>query len=92
MREKTSTELDARRQHAIELRRWLHQHPELAFTEAETATRVVSELERLAIPAVYSGPVAGVIGRISVDPALPTVAIRAVPGIPACYPNRPVCQ
>ncbi len=72
-----SVTLEAERQHAVELRRWLHRHPELAFTEVETAARVVDELERLGIPSTYPGAGGGVIGRITTDPALPTVAIRA---------------
>ncbi len=70
-------EIDARRAHAVALRRWLHRHPELSFSEAETATRVVAELERLGIPCAYPGPGGGVIGRIETDPALPAIALRA---------------
>ena len=47
--EKLPDDIDARRQHAVELRRWLHRHPELSFNEAETAARVVAELEHLGI-------------------------------------------
>jgi amidohydrolase len=75
--EKLPADVDARREHAVELRRWLHRHPELSFSEAETAARVVSELEHLGIPYTYPGPGGGVIGRITTDPALPTVALRA---------------
>jgi hippurate hydrolase len=75
--EKLPADVDARREHAVELRRWLHRHPELSFGEAETAARVVTELERLDIPCSYPGPGGGVIGRITTDPALPTVALRA---------------
>jgi hippurate hydrolase len=75
--EKLPYGFDARRQHAVELRRWLHRHPELSFNEAETAARVVAELERLCIPCVYPGPGGGVIGRMETDPALPTIALRA---------------
>jgi metal-dependent amidase/aminoacylase/carboxypeptidase family protein len=39
--EKLLVDVDARRQHAVALRRWLHRHPELSFSEAETAARVV---------------------------------------------------
>jgi hippurate hydrolase len=69
--------LKARHEHAIELRRWLHRHPELSFQETETAARVIAELERLGIPYSYAGRGSGVIGRIIVDPALPTIALRA---------------
>ena len=74
---KLPADVDARRHHAVELRRWLHRHPELSFSEAETAARVVAELERLGIPCTYPGPGGGVIGRIETDPSLPTIALRA---------------
>ena len=70
-------DVDARRQHAVALRRWLHRHPELSFNEAETAGCVVAELERLGIPCTYPGPGGGVIGRITTDPERPAVALRA---------------
>lgn len=75
--EKLPADVEARRHHAVALRRWLHRHPELSFNEAETAARVVAELERLGIPCAYPGPGGGVIGRIETDPALPTIALRA---------------
>lgn len=75
--EKRPADVEARRHHAVALRRWLHRHPELSFNEAETAARVVAEFERLGIPCTYPGPGGGVIGRIETDPSLPTVALRA---------------
>lgn len=75
--EKLPSGIDTRREHAVDLRRWLHRHPELSFSEAETAARVVAELEHLGIPYTYPGPGGGVIGRIETDPALPTIALRA---------------
>ena len=60
--QKMPADVDARRERAVELRRWLHRHPELSFSEAETAARVVSELEHLGIPYTYPGPGGGVIG------------------------------
>ena len=75
--EKLPADVEARRQHAVELRRWLHKHPELSFSETETAARVVAELEHLGIPCSYPGAGGGVIGRIETDPALPTIALRA---------------
>lgn len=75
--EKLPSDVEARRHHAVALRRWLHRHPELSFNEAETAARVLAELERLGIPCSYPGPGGGVIGRIETDPSLPTVALRA---------------
>jgi len=67
----------SRQARAVALRRWLHQHPELSFAEVETAGRVTAELARLGIPCDYPGPGGGVIGRIVVDPELPTIALRA---------------
>jgi hippurate hydrolase len=75
--EKLLVDVDAPRQHAVALRRWLHRHPELSFSEAETAARVVAELHRLGIPCSYPGPGGGVIGRLTTGPALPTIALRA---------------
>jgi hippurate hydrolase len=69
--------LSVRRDRAVDLRRWLHQHPELAFKEVDTAQRIVEELKRLHIPFEYPGEGGGVIGRIGDDPGLPTVALRA---------------
>ena len=74
---RAAADVDARQRHAVELRRWLHSHPELSFNEVETAARVVAELERLGIPYSYPGAGGGVIGRITTDPALPTIALRA---------------
>ncbi len=84
-------DVDARRQHAVALRRWLHRHPELSFNEAETAARVVAELGHLGIPCAYPGPGNGVIGRITTDPALPTIALRAeLDALPGRDLTRPV--
>ena len=49
----------------VTLRRWFHQHPELAFEEAETARRIITELERLKIPFDYAGVGHAVIGHIA---------------------------
>ena len=74
---KTPPDDEIRRDRTVELRRWLHRHPELSFQEVKTARRIVAELDRLHIPCSYSGPGDGVIGRITVDPKLPTIALRA---------------
>ncbi len=64
--------------HLLELRHWLHQHPELSFQEIETAKRIMAELEALGIawdyPGVGHAVIASVKGR---DPALPVIALRA---------------
>lgn len=61
----------------VKLRRRFHRHPELAFEEVTTARAIIEELERLGIPWEYSGKGSGVIGRLHVDDALPTIALRA---------------
>lgn len=61
----------------VELRRSIHRHPELAFEEKETAALVMRELDDLGIPYAYEGEGSGVIGRLEVDPELPTIALRA---------------
>ena len=48
----------------VTLRRWLHQHPELSFQEAETAERIISELERLGARYDYAGVGHAVIASI----------------------------
>ena len=68
---------ESRHQHAVEVRRWFHRHPELAFKEIETAKRVIAELDSLGIPCSYSGIGGGVVGYVTTNPDLPTVALRA---------------
>ncbi|MFW5966018.1 MAG: M20 metallopeptidase family protein [Persicimonas sp.] len=63
--------------HMVEVRRAIHEHPELAFEEVETARRIIEELERLGLPYEYGGEGSAVIGRLQVDEDLPTVALRA---------------
>lgn len=60
----------------VELRRDFHRHPELAFREAETAKRIMAELDRLDIPYRYDGVGGAVVGEINNGPG-PTVALRA---------------
>ena len=60
------------------LRRWFHQNPELAFKEAETAQRIIAELERLDIACEYAGVGHAVIGRIpGCDPEKMAIGLRA---------------
>lgn len=63
--------------HMREMRRWLHQHPELAFEEVRTAEYLCEELSRLGIRHRYSGKGGSVIADVIVDPAAPFVALRA---------------
>lgn len=62
----------------VMLRRWFHQHPELSFEEADTAQRIIAELQRLEIPYEYAGIGHAVIGRIAgIDPHRAAIALRA---------------
>ena len=66
-------------QHLIALRRELHQHPELAFHEVETAHRICAELDRLGIPWSYGGEGHAVLGFLEPEGSEggPAVALRA---------------
>ncbi len=60
------------------LRRWFHQHPELSFQEADTAKRIIAELERLGIAYEYQGVGHAVIGTVAgQDSAARAIALRA---------------
>ena len=62
----------------VVLRRWFHQNPELAFKEAETAQKIIAELERLDIECEYAGVGHAVIGRIpGCDPEKMAIGLRA---------------
>ena len=63
--------------HLVEIRRDLHAHPELAFTETRTAGVVAAELARLGIPYVTGVGRTGVVGTIQGGTPGPTLAIRA---------------
>ena len=62
----------------VELRRWFHQHPELAFEEVETAAKIIAELKRIDIDYDYAGVGHAVIGRIpGRDNSKLAIALRA---------------
>lgn len=62
----------------VELRRTLHQFPELAFHEEKTAALIMEELQRLEIPFTYGGVGSGIIARlVGGPPDAPVIALRA---------------
>jgi len=62
----------------VVLRRWFHQHPELSFEEAETAKRIIAELNGLGIGYDYAGVGHAVIATIDgEDSTAPAIALRA---------------
>lgn len=62
---------------AVELRRTIHQQPELGFEEVETAALVAATLERLGIPCRTGVGRTGVVGLIEGAQPGPTLAMRA---------------
>jgi len=61
----------------IALRRKIHEHPELAFEEHETATRVEQFLTRLRIPCRTGIGKTGIVALLEGGKPGPTIAIRA---------------
>lgn len=61
----------------VALRRALHQHPELAFAERETASRLAASLARLGIRDVTRIGETGIVARVpGHDRSAPAVAVR----------------
>ncbi len=60
-----------------EIRREIHQYPELAFKEKKTAELIAKKLKKLGIKYQTGIAETGVIGKLIVDEKAPTVAIRA---------------
>jgi amidohydrolase len=61
----------------VNLRRAIHQHPELAFKETGTADRLIAALERLGIREIRRVGATGVVARVpGLDRSAPVVAIR----------------
>ena len=61
----------------VSLRRYFHQHPELAYEEVATAQKVIAELDQLGIPYDYPGKGGGVVGRLEGIRPGRTIALRA---------------
>jgi hippurate hydrolase len=60
------------------LRRWFHRHPELSFEEAETAQKIIAELQRQHVRYDYAGIGHAVIAYIAgQDTEAPAIALRA---------------
>jgi hippurate hydrolase len=61
----------------IALRRAIHQHPELAFNEKQTAARLTASLERLGVPEIKRAGDTGLVARVpGHDRTAPAVAVR----------------
>jgi metal-dependent amidase/aminoacylase/carboxypeptidase family protein len=70
--------IDDIRERLIELRHELHAHPELAFRERRTATRILTELHALPNLRIRSGLAGtGILATLNVDRPGPCVALRA---------------
>jgi amidohydrolase len=62
----------------VEVRRTLHQYPEIAYQEEKTAQIVIAELRRLDIPFEYGGVGGGIIARLPGSrTGGPCIALRA---------------
>lgn len=63
--------------HVIEIRRHLHQHPELSGEEAETACFIASRCRNLGLDVEEGIGGHGLLARLEIDPSLPYIALRA---------------
>ena len=62
----------------IELRREIHQHPELGFQEFETAKRVISHIENIPGVTLRTGVAkTGIVATLGADKSGPCIALRA---------------
>lgn len=66
------------RNRLLVLRRWFHQHPELAFKESQTACKIIAELQALNIRYDYVGVGHAVIAHIEgEEPDAAVIVLRA---------------
>lgn len=73
----------------VENRRYLHQHPELAFEEYQTSEFVQKNLEKLGIPYQKGVAKTGVVGIIEGNRPGKTIALRAdMDALPICEANN----
>ncbi|MGC4192718.1 MAG: amidohydrolase [Thermomicrobiales bacterium] len=81
--EKIRSEVDEIMPGVVADRRWLHEHPELAFEEVETAKFVTERLQQLGVADIRTGIGDGhgvtglIVGTKPADGATKTVALRA---------------
>lgn len=61
----------------VKLRRHFHMNPELSFKEVHTPAYIASYLHDLGLEVQEGVGGRGVVGRLMIDPELPTVALRA---------------
>lgn len=71
------TAIDAHYDEMVEIRRYLHQHPELSFHEEETAKYIASFYEKLEIPHETNVGGNGVIATLKGGKPGKTIALRA---------------
>ncbi|WP_299091381.1 M20 family metallopeptidase [uncultured Metabacillus sp.] len=69
--------LDAHYSEMVEIRRFLHMHPELSFQEVNTASYIENYYKKLGIPVRANVGGNGVVATIKGDLPGPTVALRA---------------
>ena len=61
----------------VELRRYLHQYPELSFKEVNTAKRIAQELDKIGVPYQAGVGDTGIVATINPESLGPTIGIRA---------------
>ena len=61
----------------VDLRRHLHQYPELSFKEVNTAKRIAQELDKIGIPYDAGVGDTGIVATINPESPGPTIGIRA---------------
>ena len=85
---------DGDEDYIIQIRRQLHQHPELGMDTAYSAQLVCGELGKMGIPFTRRYAENSVVGDLEIDPSLPTLALRAdMDGLPVSEKNDiPYCS
>lgn len=63
--------------YAIDLRRKIHQNPELSFKEVETTTLIVQELQDMGLEVIHWDDFTGAVGLLRGSKPGPTIGLRA---------------